>query len=1123
MNAPKLLLSLLVMVVLFAIGTLWMLVTPEQQASAAAGTPSDAAAPATVEAGAELATPANNGAGTSALASATDSSSGSAAGQRAVAVTGREVEVLVRTPLTAPADPTLTVVAVPATTLVGRSTDELLVGLRTGELPASGAARAEVVDGRALLRLPEGMSEPHVLVDGRYLFVRDAIAVPETGNLIVAPRLGAYLRVRLDTPGEVVPESGTVQLLGGDFGGGGRNWSRRSRSADGTRELEFRAVDADATWMLTFDVERLHAFSELGIELEPGVARDLEITLTRGVTITGLVVDEAGQPLEGIEVRADGGGMWFGGSARSVETGADGTFELLAVGPGELVVETDAEGWVNAETEQFELADGERRDGVRLELSRGLAIAGRVLLPNGSPAAEAEVTLGKAGGGGGWGNWGGSRERRVGETQTDATGAFRISGLTEGQHTLRATLQPEGQRATWRATEDAIEAGRSDVLLTLAEPIAITGRVLDDLGAPVTQYEVNASSAAPGGPRVGQSNHDDEGAFVFELVGPGQWNLSIEAPGHVRSEEQLVRLPGEGQELEFVIARHASVAGRVVDSTGNAVRGATVKADDGSRAGNPWAGARGETTETDDEGAFVLAGLTPGGVSLTASAEEWADSEALALELAPGEEREGANLALRIGGRIEGMVVTPEGDPMVGQRVSWGPNAMGFGSLDDTTTDGSGRFVFEHVTPGDWAVSASPSMADMGRSMRGRRDQTAFVEVMGDLITQTVSVVDGEVSEVYLGGEPKRPVRVFGVLTRAGEAVAGGQVFSVSEDSAVFQGMKTATTAEDGSYELIVDRPGSYVVSANVGSTGVEALVDVPREDELRLDLAIPLGRIEGIVREPNASPAQGVRLSLQREDGLGRMRWAGGSAQTDAAGRYAFEDLEAGRYTVRANVSAWGQAGDKSWGGAVRSGVDVRRDAATTGVDFRLETSGSIAGIVRGPDGSPAAGVTLFFRDEAGRMVSTVSGTVTDAVGRFEETGLAPGAYSVSARGEALAAGDAASVAVRSEETAEVELEVELGTLLIVTLEDADGSPQRARVEVFDSDDREVGGMLTMGAMQATFNQGVSSREQRVGPLPPGRYTVRATAPDGRSDDKRLSLRGRETEKAVRLKLPQE
>jgi len=222
----------------------------------------------------------------------------------------------------------------------------------------------------------------------------------------------------------------------------------------------------------------------------------------------------------------------------------------------------------------------------------------------------------------------------------------------------------------------------------------------------------------------------------------------------------------------------------------------------------------------------------------------------------------------------------------------------------------------------------------------------------------------------------------------------------------------------------------------------------------------------------------------------------------------------------VRANVASWGGQSEEAWGSLVRGGVEVGADETTSGVDFDLETAGAVRGLVRGPNGSPAAGVTLFFRDSAGRLVSSVSGTVTDAVGRFEEDGLAPGAYSISARAEGLAANEATSVSVRSSEVAEVELEIEVGTLLIVTLEEEDGAAQRARVEVLDSDGIEVGGLVTLRSLQSAFNQGTSMREQRVGPLPAGRYTVRAIAADGRVEEKRVTVRNREAEKQVRLKL---
>ncbi len=613
---------------------------------------------------------------------------------------------------------------------------------------------------------------------------------------------------------------------------------------------------------------------------------------------------------------------------------------------------------------------------------------------------------------------------------------------------------------------------------------------------------------------------------MFERATPGEWRVHVTADLHVASEAQTVVLASgdELPRLAFQLVRGASAAGVVVDPYGSPVPGAAVGRES-ERSRNVWGGGGRRTVEAAEDGTFLLEELEPGTVELVASAELWADSEPTAFELAPGQRLADARLVLRVGGRIVGAASTPEGEPLSGQRIAWGPNAMAFGARGETRTDASGRFEFEHVTPGSWAVSAAPSMAEMGQRLEaGGSMETVWIELMGGLMTRTVEVADGETVEVYLGGEPKQPVRVHGFVSRAGEPLPGAQVYAVSEGSAVFQGMKSALTATDGSYELVVDRPGAHVVSAtmrrNEREVGVEAVVVVPREDSVRVDLAIPLGRIEGEVEEPDGGAAAGVRLSLQREDGLGRVRWNGAQTSTDEAGRYAFEDLEAGRYTVRANSSGWGANGRDAWGIVVRDGVVVEEDTATAGVDFRLERAGAVHGIVRGPNGKGVARATVFFRDAAGRLVSGVSSTATDANGAFEADGLGPGTYTLSVRAQDLAANDAGSVLVASGETAEVELVVESGARLRVELEDADGIPRLARFEVLDGDGREVGGLVTTDELRAAFNEGFSSSERELGPLPLDRYTVRATTTDGAVVEKSVRLRAGDAPKLVQLVL---
>ena len=122
--------------------------------------------------------------------------------------------------------------------------------------------------------------------------------------------------------------------------------------------------------------------------------------------------------------------------------------------------------------------------------------------------------------------------------------------------------------------------------------------------------------------------------------------------------------------------------------------------------------------------------------------------------------------------------------------------------------------------------------------------------------------------------------------------------------------------------------------------------------------------------------------------------------------------------------------------------------------------------------------------------------------------------------RSAGFASNDTASCTVRSDETVEVELAVEAGAMVDVEVVDAEGEPLRGRVEVFDRDDREVGSPRTIAQVQRQFNAGVSTFQSEVGPLPPGRYTVRVTAADGRTGKKRLTVRASDERKRAKVKI---
>lgn len=997
-----------------------------------------------------------------------------------------------------------------------------------GELAHRAASEAPVEarfdlspDGRARIEVPAGFVSPVLALTDRNWYAPNPIELTDvsSGAVELEVRRGACLVLRPTvSQGELV---GTLTVSGFSMRRGGGS-GRLDFDLVAGEEILVRGLDPAQAWTVAPEAEAHHCAMKSGVEIAAGGERVLDLAFVPGATIAGRVVDESGDGVEGVDIGTASRMPWMGSAgARRTTTASDGSFLLKGIAPGEVQLEAKLEGWRDAEIESMELADLERIDGMRVVMTRGASITGVVLWEDGTPAAGARVRATRVSRAQ-WGGWGGGRVQTAASAEADADGAFTLGGLDDGQYTVRASHRPadvadDESAPRWRADLPA-RAGES-VELTLVGPATITGLVIDDRGEPVPEFEVVAQPAESGVRAERASFTSDEGRFSFARIGTGEWTLEARAEHMIPAGGVEVALPGEAGELTLRLDRAATVTGRVTDPSGAPVAGADVRVEESSGGRGGWGGDRARfRARSGEDGAFLLEDLPPTTTTLVVRAEGWADSAPVTFDLAPAEQRDGVALALREGGRVVGAVYDPAGDPLANQRVTYGSNAMGFGSRGETRTGADGSFAFERVTPGTWTVSASPSMEEMSDRMNEAGGN--FASIMGELVAETIDVADGATVEVYLGGEPRIPVTISGVVTRGGEPIADAEVYATSEGSAIFEGMKSSRTDAEGAYTLTVDRPGAYLVSARDGDAGVEVAADVPRADSIEIDLAIPDTLLRGRVRRPDGEPAPGIRVTVQREDGLGRIRWSGDQATTDDEGRWDIPGLEPGVYTVRANTSSWQGRSEKRWGKALRKGVTLDENATVDGIDFELEQAGTIAGRVIGADGQPLGGASIFLRDASGAFVDTVSGDVTNAAGDFEAAGLAPGAYTVSVRSAGFASNDTASCTVRSDETVEVELAVEAGAMVDVEVVDAEGEPLRGRVEVFDRDDREVGSPRTIAQVQRQFNAGVSTFQSEVGPLPPGRYTVRVTAADGRTGKKRLTVRASDERKRAKVKI---
>ena len=77
-----------------------------------------------------------------------------------------------------------------------------------------------------------------------------------------------------------------------------------------------------------------------------------------------------------------------------------------------------------------------------------------------------------------------------------------------------------------------------------------------------------------------------------------------------------------------------------------------------------------------------------------------------------------------------------------------------------------------------------------------------------------------------------------------------------------------------------------------------------------------------------------------------------------------------------------------------------------------------------------------------------------------------------------------------------------------------------RARLRVLDEQGRRVDDLFSPHEFEALFTEGFSSRERRVGPLPPGTYTLIATTPAGQEARDTVRLEAGQDERVVRLRL---
>jgi hypothetical protein len=362
-------------------------------------------------------------------------------------------------------------------------------------------------------------------------------------------------------------------------------------------------------------------------------------------------------------------------------------------------------------------------------------------------------------------------------------------------------------------------------------------------------------------------------------------------------------------------------------------------------------------------------------------------------------------------------------------------------------------------------------------------------------------VNEGEVAHVRLA-TPSEVVRLHGFVRAGGEPLASASLRAsrVDERDYYYSGRSSSKAGADGAYELSLPGPGRYWVSIawrEEASLSWRVTVDVPAVETLEFDVSIPVGRISGRVTDAQGQALAGVQVESEpeRHDG-----GAHGSARavTDAEGRYEIV-VPAGQHALTADNDP-GRFWDREvpYAKARKGDLVVAENGHLRGVDFRLDTGGILEGVVRRTDGSGAARARVAAWDDTWQ-----EDALCDDGGRFRMR-LATGSYLVSA----VAGSDTACLPLRvdiaSGATRSIDLELLPARRVRLSIRE-NGAPVGCNLNVLD------------GRGERQRVQTGDNGTAWLGPLVPGRYTVRAQR-DGKTVERAFEVTG--AEEALELEL---
>ncbi|MDJ0853451.1 MAG: CapA family protein [Myxococcota bacterium] len=504
---------------------------------------------------------------------------------------------------------------------------------------------------------------------------------------------------------------------------------------------------------------------------------------------------------------------------------------------------------------------------------------------------------------------------------------------------------------------------------------------------------------------VTQSEFDEVRALLLARGGTGSWD----------DEYVVGQGTSAGPYLGFPLGIPETVSGTVTAQQGGAPL-ADIDLDVFDLAGDKIDSA---TALTDALGRYTMTLPGPGDYILRADADRdrrlvdqyypgvLLESDAAPITVEPGEAVVGIDLELPPGVLVSGRV-TSSGTPVPdididvfadnGERLTGKPGS----------SDADGQYAVGALPPGDYFVRTDPKLGDGQYFVRTFFESASS---LGDATAVEVGATDATGIDIDMpaGGS------IAGLVTEAG---TGQPLEDIDIDVFETGGRQLAVDAEssaDGSYEIGVLPPGSYLVRADpdasdgfaityfddaIGRLTATPVVVSAGGPTPGIDIALEAsGSISGSIVATIGGAVAGMDLDLYEATTDDRLPQGDRSASD---GSFRIDQLKTGSYKLLADPTLEDGLAQRYYDGepnlASADAIAVTAGTETSGIVLVLEPGATISGRVTDATGTQPVEDADVVLVQAGTLVPFDQADRTDAEGRFTLFAIEAGDYLVRA-----------------------------------------------------------------------------------------------------------------------------